>query len=100
MRTTTGLVGPSTRLARVIINSPCWACAATLLRNGWAGSALVTRLRGRASSIAVPHMGQLIRHPSIQLRSLAPRVTCSTQWRLMQHLHTCIGRTVAISSIG
>ena len=100
MRATTGLSGRPKRMARVIVNSPCRAGAANLCRNGCAGSALVSKLSGRASSIAMPHRGQLIRHPSIQLRNRAPRVTGSAQWRLRQHLHTCIGRIVAIRPIG
>jgi hypothetical protein len=100
MRATIGSLGRPRWAARVIINSPCRACSATLRNNGSAGSVLVSMLSGRESSIAALHTGQIIRHPSIQLRKRVPRVNGSAWWRLMQHLHTCIGRTDAIRRVG
>lgn len=60
MRATTGLPGRPARTARAIIASPARACSATPTSNG-AGSALVSRSSGGASSNAAPQTGQSIR---------------------------------------
>jgi hypothetical protein len=100
IRAASGLLVRPLPTALTIINSPCLACTATPASNGWPGSTLVSRLRGRASCIAIPHTGQCMRHPSIQLRNSAPLVAEVARWRLTQRLHICIGRVVAISPAG
>ena len=85
----------SRREARSMICSPSRALLSIRTRKASAGSARISRVSSRKSSSAAPQIGQVIRQPSIQLRSRAPRVRTFWLWRCAQARQSCKGRLIA-----
>ena len=77
-------LAPRRRKARSMIRSPLRALFSMLTSKASAGSARKSGVYNLNSSSAVPQIGQLTRHPFIQLRSRAPRVTGFASWRRAQ----------------